>query len=391
MRSIKVLLPVLLITSLLCTNFAPSNYTITIANSKRELNNKPSTSVHNDLASFKSRLSTLLKDHLDTLIDQNGNVVDLDGKDAGGKTAFVFYLMYERTGKEQYRKAALQLADAILQDMKATPCGVLAIKEEDEVEGGGPPSFAFITASIGYIYFREKGRTEDLKYIATILDNYPWNADGWWSASINTDICESRNPLTKQTPINKNASMAMACGMISKYVKKIDINLSNSLKQKVDKAIYSSIIPVQETDGFWHYNLNGNDPKDKDLLGYFMLSSNTLTTLEIFVPTFKQNKTFTSTLKRSYDFGLQCIAPIAAPNNGQSCANRTSPGTPTHFDAEEPKRGFQLGMVLFAGGNMQEGSKIVDEASRFFPVGNRGQDGVQSAYPAALILKILDQ
>ena len=50
------------------------------------------------------------------------------------------------------------------------------------------------------------------------------------------------------------------------------------------------------------------------------------------------------------------------PNQGPAPpGSRATAGTPTHYKlAEEPKRGFQLGVLLFAGKNHAEGVKIMD-------------------------------
>ena len=31
-----------------------------------------------------------------------------------------------------------------------------------------------------YIFHKEGGKNDDIKYIATVIDKYPWNAEGWF-------------------------------------------------------------------------------------------------------------------------------------------------------------------------------------------------------------------
>ena len=71
---------------------------------------------------------------------------------------------------------------------------------------------------------RKAGRTEDLKYIATVLDHYPWNEEGWWASTIDVATGESKVPMTKPSIINKTAAIAMAAGIVSAYVRDIDPN-----------------------------------------------------------------------------------------------------------------------------------------------------------------------
>jgi hypothetical protein len=53
---------------------------------------------------------------------------------------------------------------------------------------------------------------------------------------------------------------------------------------------------------------------------------------------------------------------------------------------DDPKRSYQLGLILFGGGYRDESIKIMNAALAHFPIGNAGQDGAHAAEPAALIL-----
>ncbi|MBC7958417.1 MAG: hypothetical protein H7X94_00995, partial [Vallitaleaceae bacterium] len=342
---------------------------------------------------FQSKLLSATTKHLDMLISPDGKVDSIKGKSADGMTAISFYLMYEMTGNEKYRSVAVELADQILKNMKATKHGVLYIKEKEKeadetIAGGGPPAFGWYTAYTAYIYHKEGGRDEDLKYIASVLDNYPWNESGWWAATIDIDTGEPKEALTKPSPVNKSAAIAMSAGMVSEYVKNIDPALSASLKEKADKCIYEQIIPVQETDGFWHYGLNGNDPNDKDILGYFMVTAQALIQLQQFTDSYR-DPVYQSMLDKAYDFAIHHIAPMTDPNEG-SYSSRTTPATPTHYSfGDDLKRGFQLVPILIGGRSIDEGEKIFDYWMKGFPYGDAGQDGAQTVHSSVLMLSLL--
>lgn len=347
-----------------------------------------------DLNDFRTRLLSATTKHLDMLTNLNQGKKDLlKGKSADGMTALAYYLTYEMTGNQTYRSTALELADRIVKDMKTTKHGVLYIKDKEKdadetIAGGGPPAFGWYTAYAAYIFHKEGGRDSDLRYIATVLDQYPWNENGWWASTIDINTGEPKEPLTKPSPINKNAAIAMAAGMVSDYVKNLDPDLSDRLKKKADQCIYKQIIPAQEADGFWHYGLNGNDPKDKDILGYFMVSTNALIQLQQFTSSYR-DIAFQSALDKAYAYAINQIAPMTDPNQGAPAARRTA-ATPAHFTlAEDPKRGLSLGIILLAGGNDEEGVKIIDHWMRNFPYGDAGQDGAQSVHSSALMHYLL--
>ena len=271
-------------------------------------------------ADFKAKLQTTLNRHLNQLLSDDGSVAAMKGKTSEGNGALAFYLMFEITGEQKFRKAAVSLADQVLKDMRATKHGVLPIKEKDKpggetIIGGGPPALGAYASGVAYILHKEGGRNDDLKYIATVLDRYPWNEEGWWASTIDVATGESKLPMTKPAIINKTAAIAMAAGIVSGYVREIDPELSARLKHKTDKCIYSQIIPAQEADGFWHYSLSDKDPKDKDVLGYFMLTTKELMDLQKFNPAYREEK-LTAALQKAQAFALKYIAPMTDPNTG---------------------------------------------------------------------------
>lgn len=347
-----------------------------------------------DVAAFKMRLQQATTRHLDKLLNEDGSVVPLKGKTADAQEALAFYLMFEATKSQRYRRAALELADRVLKAMRATKFGVLPIKEKEKEGGkhfigGGPPALGFYTSSVAYILQREGGHDDDLKYVATVLDQYPWNDKGWWSQDIDVVTGESKVPMDKVSIINKSAAIAMAAGTLSKLVSDIDAPLAARLKHKTDQCIYRQIIPAQLEDGFWNYNLSGNNPKEKDILGYFMLTTSVLMELQHHNPAYHEPK-LDSALKKAQDFALKCIAPMTDPNNGPPCAAHSTPGTPKHFSLDDKsKRGFELGFILLGAGHLDEGIKIMDACLEKFPAGDGGQDGGQAAGPSALALSML--
>ena len=348
-------------------------------------------SASESLPTFQAKLRDTLTRHLNQLLGADGSVRAMKGKTAEGNGALAFYLMFEVTGEQRYRKAALSLADQVLKDMRATKFGVLPIKEKDKpggttITGGGPPALGAYTSSVAYILHKEGGRHDDLRYIATVLDRYAWSESGWWAATIDVQTGESKLPMTKPSIINKTAAMAMAAGIVSGYVRDIDPALAASLKRKTDKCLYDQIIPAQLADGFWHYGLNENDPKDKDVFGYFMLTTKELLNLQRFNPAYREDR-LNAALKKAQSFALQQIAPMTEPNTGPAPRPHATAGTPRHYALQdEAKRSYQLGLILLEGGQLNEGLKIMSAALAQFPVGNAGQEGAHAAEPAALVL-----
>ena len=340
---------------------------------------------------FKSQLQSTLNRHLNQLLKKDGSLVSFKGKTAAGDGALAFYLMFEITGEPRFRNAAVELANQVLRNMRATKFGVLPIKEKDKpggtvIMGGGPPALGAYASSVAYILHEEGGRNDDLSYIAHVLDRYPWNENGWWASTIDVKTGESKEPISKPTIINKTAAVAMAAGIVSAFVREIDPELSARLKQKTDRCIYSQIIPAQEADGFWHYSLTGNDPREKDVFGYFMLTTKELMSLQRFNSAYREEK-LNNALQKAQAFALKSIAPTTEPNTGSAARPHATQGTPSHYAVkDDAKRSYQLGLVLFGGGYEEEGIKIVRAALPHFPVGNAGQDGAHAAEPVALIL-----
>jgi hypothetical protein len=233
---------------------------------------------------------------------------------------------------------------------------------------------------------KEGGRIEDLKYLGKVLDEFPWNEKGWWSQDIDVKTGEPKVPSDKPSIINKCAALAMATAMLAEALREAAPDLSARLKQKTDRCLYGQIIPAQLADGFWHYNLDGNDPKDKDILGYFMLTTHELMELQQFNPAYREPK-LDAAIRKAQAFALQCLAPMTDPNTGPACAAHITPSTPRHYTlAHQPKRGFQLALILFGGGFLDEGIKIMDASLKHFAYGNAGMEGVHAAAPSAAIL-----
>lgn len=339
----------------------------------------------------RTSLRVAITRHLDLLLGRDGTARFLKGKTADGQEAFAFYLLYELTGNPAYRQAAVRLVDHVLQEMRAMKFGVLPIKEKDKpggekIIGGGPPALGFYASRAAYVLYREGGRDEDLKYLAGVLDRYPWNEDGWWAATIDVKTGEPKEPLAKPSIINKSASLAMAAGLLSRFVRASAPELAARLQHKTDRCVYDRILPAQEADGFWHYSFSGNDPKEKDVLGYFLLTTNVLLDLQQFNEAYRETRLHAA-LQRAQAFALRCVAPMTDPYPGPAPRPHATPGTPARYTMpDDVKRGFSLGRILLAAGATTEGWKILDTAVRHFPSGNAGQDGAHAAEPAALIL-----
>jgi hypothetical protein len=344
-------------------------------------------------ADFRARLLATTTKHLDRLLKPDGKVAGLKGKTGDGMTAMAFSLVHELTGDPRYRAAAKELADRIVRDMRATPHGVLFIKEKEKsdgetIGGGGPPAFGWYVSAAAYVLHKEGGRDYDLRYLATVADKFPWNEKGWWANTVDIKTGVPKEPLTKAGAVNKNAGMALAAGILSECVRAIDPALSARLKAKVETCVYGQILPAQEPDGFWHYGLSGNDPKDKDILGYFMLTTDALINLRHFAPALRR-PALDVALDKACAFARTQIAPMTAPNQGPASA-RTTRGTPARFEPSgDPKRGFTLGLLLIAGGNTRESMTIMDHWMKSFPAGDMGQSGAKSADSFAHMLLLL--
>jgi len=348
-----------------------------------------------ELAAFRTRLLATTTGHLGRLLKPDGTVADLKGKTGDGMTAMAFALVHGMTGNPKYRAAARQLADRIVADMKATKHGVLFIKEKDKgdgetIGGGGPPAFGWYVSAAAYILHQEGGRDDDLRYLATVTDKFPWHEQGWWANTIDIVTGQPKEALTKAGAVNKNAGMALAAGIVAACVKEIDPALAARLQAKVDTCVYGQILPAQQPDGFWHYGLSGRDPNDKDILGYFMVTADALINLRHFAPA-QRRPALEAALAKAFAFARAQIAPMIAPNRGPASV-RTTRGTPARFEPSgDPKRGFTLGMILIAGGNTREGMKIIDHWTPRFPQGDTGQSGAKSVAAFAHMLLLLPQ
>jgi hypothetical protein len=342
---------------------------------------------------LRSDLLAATTRHLDALLAQPEQLTNLKGKSASGMTALAAYLAFEATGKDAYRTAAIKIADSVLAAMKATKFGVLYIKEKtradgEEVAGGGPPALGWYASALAYIYQRE-GKTAELSYVAGVLDWFPWNEAGWWSADIDVRTGVSKQPLTKPSPINKNAAVAMAAGITAVGLRALDPARSARLAERALRSVEQQIIPAQESDGFWHYGLTGNDPKEKDVLGYFMLTGCELIQGQQ-LGGLPRESPLASALRKAGEFAEKNIAPITGPNRGATRPTRASRGTPAHYDlAEDTKRGFQLALLLLGAGRRDAGATIARATLAHFPFGDRGQDGAQAVISTALMHLVL--
>jgi hypothetical protein len=117
-----------------------------------------------------------------------------------------------------------------------------------------------------------------------------------------------------------------------------------------------------------------------------MLTTKVLMDLQKFNSTYCNEK-LNSAVQKAQAFALKCIAPMTEPNNGPACREHATSSTPSQYSLErDSKRGFELGLILISGGNMDEGIKIMSASIQHFPFGNASQDGAHAAEPSALIL-----
>ena len=58
------------------------------------------------MQAVKAKLQTTVNQHLSKLLIADGSVISLKGKTADGNGALAFYLMFEITGEQKFRKAA---------------------------------------------------------------------------------------------------------------------------------------------------------------------------------------------------------------------------------------------------------------------------------------------
>ena len=340
---------------------------------------------------LKAQTAAALRKHLDLLLAPDGAPVALKGKAADALTAMCFEILHGFGGDGRHRHAALTLADRVLRNMRAMPAGVLAIKEKGESHtmGGGPPALGWYASILGYLYHLAGGRDADLLYLAGVIDRYPWNPGGWWAHTVDVRDGRPIGPLDKPSQINKSAAIAMAAAALGEYAAPLDAKLSASLRAKTRTCLDRHIIPAQESDGYWHYSGEKQDPKNKDVLGYFVLSTELLIWLARFAPAYR-DAALARAIAKAEEFASRNIAPVTDPFTGSGISRWTTPSTPAHYNvAEEPKRGFALGVVLVDGGYSEQAEKIVVRALDHFPYGDRGQEAAKCAHDLATIVSLL--
>lgn len=327
-------------------------------------------------------LDTLRK-HLDSLIGGR-DVVTMDGKDAEANTAMAFYRIAKLTGEAKYSQAAAQLADRIIKGMRSSAVGLLNIKEggPKNVMYGGPPPLGWYGAYTAII-LGGAGRMDDVRFIAGVLDRYPWYEGGWWSTSADVRTGQPLEPLDSPPIINKNCGMALACAVVSELVAPADAGVAGRLRDRTLKCL-RNILPAQHADGYWNYKLTGPEPAQKDTIGYFMLSTNFLIRMRELAPSFRQ-PALDKALARAEAFAMKEIAPMTAPNTGKQPTRPIGGATPDRYDpADLPKRSYQLAVLLLDGGYKDEASKILSHALPSFPKGDRGQHASQCVEPASM-------
>ena len=316
-----------------------------------------------------ARATAAVRRHLNLLLDASGNPVTIKGKDAAALISISFEILHASTGDARYRRAAVELAGRVLAAMRATPTGVLPIKEKERGEktfvGGGPPALGWYAACLAWVLDRAGGREADIEYVAQVVDRFPWNPDGWWA---NTIEAATGRPdvLDRPTPVNKNASMVMAAAVLSEALPPAGAALAARLRAKGLTCLRRRILPAQMSDGYWHYGLTGNDPKNKEVLGYFMLSAGLLIRVRKLAPSFR-DAALDAALDRAAQFAVSRIAG--------------------RFDAAtDPRRVFDLILLLADTGRTAQAASILDASFDQFPYGNAGQDGGRCACDLATLL-----
>jgi hypothetical protein len=180
----------------------------------------------------------------------------------------------------------------------------------------------------------------------------------------------------------------MAAGITSVALREIDPPLAARLLERAKHSVEKQLIPAQEADGFWHYGLNGNDPKGKDVFGYFMLTGCELIQWQGLAG-LPRDSALTAALRKAGDFAEKTIVPITGAN-GTARSPRASAGTPERYDlSEDIKRGYQLALLLLGTEHYATGARIARAALQHFPVGDGGQEGAQAAMYSALMCVVL--
>ncbi len=331
-----------------------------------------------------SPLTDTLRKHLDSLMDGD-EAGKMGGKDAEALHAMAFYRMGKITGEAKYNKVAIQLASRTISRMRSSPIGLLDIKEwgPKKIMYGAPPPLGWYGAYTAAI-LGSQGRAGDVRFIAEVLDRYPWYEGGWWASSADVRTGESLEPLSSASPINKNFAMLMACSVACEQLASADAALAARLRQKVMKCL-KTMLPGQHPDGYWTYKLNVPEAQGKDTVGYLMLGTGFLVRTRTMAPTFR-SPALDKAIAGAEAFAMKEIAPMTAPNIGKKVARPIGGKTPEHYDpAEIPKRSFQLAVLLADGKYQAEAAKILSHALTVFPHGDRGQKGAQCAEAASLV------
>ena len=320
-------------------------------------------------AGISARATAAVRRHLDLLLDACGRAAEIKGKDAAALTSMCFEILHASTGDARYRRAAVELAGRVLAAMRASATGVLPIKEKEKggekFLGGGPPALGWYAACLAWVLHRAGGREADMEYVAQVVDRFPWNPDGWWA---NTIEAATGRPgiIERPTQVNKNASMVMAAAVLCERLPPAGAALAARLRAKGLTCLRRRILPAQMSDGFWHYGLTDNDPKNKDVLGYFLLSAGLLVRVRRLAPSFRD---------AALDAALDRAAQFAATR----IAGRYDAAT-------DPRRVFDLILLLADTGRTAQAARILDSAFEQFPYGNAGQDGARCACDLATLL-----
>ncbi len=341
------------------------------------------------IAAPGNELLDTLSQHLDLLIE-NGEVVKLDGKDADATTAIAYHRIANITGNAKFKKAALQLSERIVKAMRESAVGLLDIKEwgPDKIMYGAPPPLGWY-GGYASLLLGGAGRIDDAQFIAGVLDRYPWyEKAGWWATSADVRNNKPLEPLDSPGIINKCCGMAFACGVASELVAKADPPLAARLRAKTQRCIENTIA-AQHPDGYWNYKYAGTEPKSKDTVGYFMLTTNFMIRLRELAPSYRQPG-FDKMLAKAGAFAMKEIAPMTSPNQGKAPSRPIGGKTPERYDpSEAPKRSYQLSSILAHGKYKAEASKILAHALPTFPKGNRGQFASQCVEPASMAAVLL--
>jgi hypothetical protein len=196
----------------------------------------------------KDQLVETLRQHLDLLIDGR-DVVKMEGKDCTANTAMAFYRLAGVTGLQKYYDAAALLAGRVIGAMRSSSVGLLDIKEwgPKKIMYGAPPPLAYYAAYTAII-LGAAGRSDDVRFIAGVLDRYPWHEGGWWASQADVRTGQPLEPLDSPGIINKNCGMIMACSVLTDLLAPVDAALAGRLRERTIKCL-RTVLPAQHDDG----------------------------------------------------------------------------------------------------------------------------------------------